>query len=382
MSGPLDGLKVLDLSQIVSGPMAAAMLGEQGADVIKLESPGGDPVRGMGPRKTISGKGGVSAMFVAVNRGKRGVVADVKTPAGRALLAALIGWADVLIENFRPGTMERLGFGWARCREINERLIMVSITGFGADGPYANIRVYDPVVQAVSGIAAAQTDKEGRPTLVKTLIADKVTALTAAQAATAALFRRTRTGVGERVEVSMLDAALAFNWPEAMWNLSFLDEPPAAMPAYGALTRLWAAADGQVAIGAMQDHEFGALVRSLGLDALAEDPRFASGAGRMRHAKDWTGLVGEALAARDLDTLMTGFVREGAVGGRVNRLEDVCADPQVLHNGVVEEFVQGEAGRMRGARGAARFGGMVGHLRAAPGLGEHDVEVRALFGLD
>lgn len=267
MAGPLDGVRVLDLSQIVSGPMAAAMLGEQGADVIKLESPSGDPVRAMGPRK-----GDLSAMFVAVNRGKRSVVADVKTADGAALLRKLIGWADVLVENFRPGTMERLGFGWPVCQALNPRLVMVSITGFGADGPYANIRVYDPVVQAVSGIAAAQTDKEGRPSLVKTLIADKVTALTAAQAATAALFRRERTGSGERVEVSMLAAALAFNWPEAMWNLSFLDDAPPEMPAYGALTRLWRAGDGQVAIGAMQDHEFGALVRSLGLNALADDP--------------------------------------------------------------------------------------------------------------
>lgn len=375
MAGPLDGVRVLDLTQIVSGPMAAAMLGEQGADVIKLESPSGDPVRAMGPRK-----GDLSAMFVAVNRGKRSVVADVKTADGAALLRQLIGWADVLVENFRPGTMERLGFGWPVCKAINPRLVMVSITGFGADGPYANIRVYDPVVQAVSGIAAAQTDKEGRPSLVKTLIADKVTALTAAQAATAALFRRERTGLGERVEVSMLAAALAFNWPEAMWNLSFLDDAPPQMPAYGALTRLWRAADGQVAIGAMQDHEFGALVRGLGLDALAEDPRFATSAGRMRHAKDWTGLVMEALAARDLEALMDGFVREGAVGGRVNRLEDVCDDPQVAHSGAVGVFEQGEAGLMRGARGAARFGGAVAELRPAPRLGEHDVAVRAMFG--
>jgi crotonobetainyl-CoA:carnitine CoA-transferase CaiB-like acyl-CoA transferase len=327
MSGPLDGVKVLDLSQIVSGPMAAAMLADQGADVVKLESPSGDPVRGMGPRK-----GDVSAMFIAVNRGKRGVVADVKTADGAALLERLIGWADVLVENFRPGTMERLGFGWARVHALNRKLVMASITGFGPDGPYANIRVYDPVVQAVSGIAAAQTDKEGRPSLVKALIADKVTALTAAQAITAALFRRERTGVGEHVQVSMLDAALAFNWPEAMWNLSFLDDAPPEMPAYGAMIRLWQAADGQVAIGAMQTVEFVALVRSLGLDALADDARFQTAGGRMRHARDWTGPVGEALAARKLETLMEGFVREGAVGGRVNALDAVLEDRQVLHN--------------------------------------------------
>ncbi|GGI80456.1 CoA transferase [Polymorphobacter multimanifer] len=375
--GPLDGVKVLDLSQIVSGPMAAAMLADQGADVVKLESPNGDPVRGMGPRK-----GDVSAMFIAVNRGKRGVVADVKTAEGAALLEALIGWADVLVENFRPGTMARLGFGWARCSAINPRLVMASITGFGPDGPYANIRVYDPVVQAVSGIAAAQTDKDGRPSLVKTLIADKVTALTAAQAITAALFRRERTGVGEHVQISMLDAALAFNWPEAMWNLSFLDDAPPEMPAYGAMTRLWQAADGQVAIGAMQTVEFVALVRSLGLDALAEDARFLTAGGRIRHAKDWTGAVGEALAARKLETLMEGFVREGAVGGRVNGLEAVLDDPQVRHNGALTDFAQGAAGRVRGALGAARFAGGSGPgPRAAPSLGEHDAEVRAMVGL-
>jgi crotonobetainyl-CoA:carnitine CoA-transferase CaiB-like acyl-CoA transferase len=380
MTGPLDGVKVLDLSQIVSGPMAAAMLADQGADVVKLESPAGDPVRGMGPKK-----GDVSAMFIAVNRGKRGVVADVKTLQGAAVLAALIGWADVLVENFRPGTMARLGFGWEHVHALNPRLIMASITGFGPDGPYANIRVYDPVVQAVSGIAAAQTDKQGQPSLVKTLIADKVTALTAAQAITAALFRRERTGprqgLGEHVQVSMLDAALAFNWPEAMWNLSFLDDAPPAMPAYGAMIRLWQAADGQVAIGAMQTVEFVALVRSLGLDELAADPRFQTAGGRMRHAKDWTGPVGEALAAQRLETLMDGFVREGAVGGRVNALEAVLDDPQVLHNHSVTEFSQSGAGRVRGARAAARFAGGSGpSARAAPALGEHDVEVRAMLG--
>lgn len=377
MSGLMAGVKVVDLSQIVSGPMATAMLAAQGADVIKLESPDGDPVRRMGPAK-----GDRSAMFIACNRGKRSVVADIRQADGVRLLEALIGWADVLVENFRPGTLARLGFDAARLRAINPALVAVSITGFGPDGPYASLRVYDPVVQAVSGLAATQTDREGRPSLVKTLVADKVTALTAAQAITAALFRRERTGEGARIEISMLDAMLAFNWPDAMWNLSFVDEPPAAMPAYGALTRLWQAADGQVAIGAMQTAEFKALVRALDLPELAEDPRFQTAAGRMRDARAWTGPVAEALAARRLAELVAGFVREGAVGGPVNALEAVLADSQVVHNGSVRLFEEGELGRVRGVRAAARLAGEadVG-LRPAPGLGADTAAVRAMLGL-
>lgn len=146
MSGPLAGVKVLDLSQIVSGPMAACWLADQGADVVKLESPAGDPVRHVGPKK-----GDLSALYVSVNRGKRGERLDLKDPAHQPRFAELLEWADVLVENFRPGTMERLGWGWRDCHERHPRLIWCSITGFGSDGPYANLRAYDPVVQAAPG---------------------------------------------------------------------------------------------------------------------------------------------------------------------------------------------------------------------------------------
>ena len=150
MSGPLAGYRIVDCSQIVSGPMAATMLADQGAEVIKVESPGGDPVRTLGPKK-----GDLSSMFIAVNRGKQGLCLDLKSADGVAVLERLIATADVLIENFRPGVMERLGLGWERIRDLNPRIIYCSITGFGPDGPYQNVRVYDPVIQAVSGIAAS-----------------------------------------------------------------------------------------------------------------------------------------------------------------------------------------------------------------------------------
>lgn len=376
MAGPLAGIKIVDLSQIVSGPMAVMMLAEQGAEVIKVESPGGDPVRSLGPRK-----GGLSAMFIAVNRGKRGISIDLKTPGGQAILERLIGWADVVVENFRPGTMERLGFGSDRCTRINPRLIFASITGFGQDGPYRHIRVYDPVVQAVSGIAATQAGPDGAAALVKTLVADKVTAVTMAQAITAALFHRERTGEAQRVDVAMLDAAVAFNWPEAMYNHSFLDDPPAMFPEYGAMSQLWPAADGQVAIGMFQDAEFAALVTSLGRGDLAADPRFQSAVGRMQNRADWAPQIAAALAARTLDELMAGFIREGAVGGRVNSAAQVPDDPQIVHNGCIITVDHGAAGRVRGARAPAIFAANVAVVAGpAPRLGEHGEAVLADLG--
>ena len=378
MTGPLDGIRVVDLSQIVSGPMAACILADQGADVIKVETPGGDPVRALGPRK-----GDLSAMFITVNRGKRGIVLDLKQPTAGDILCRLIERADVLVENFRPGAIERLGFGYERCRELNPRLVFGSINGFGPSGPYANIRVYDPVVQAVSGLAATQTDREGRPNLIRSLVADKVSALTAAQAITAALFLRERTGVGQRIDIAMLDAAVAFNWPDGMYNHSFLDDAPAPFPEYGSMMRLWSAADGQVAVGSLQNSEFFALVRALGLPELAEDPRLHSVPGRMMHREDWAPRLSAAVKATDLDTLMAAFIREGAVGGRVNALSEVVDDPQVRHNGTVGEIDHGSEGRVRTPRPAPRFGSNpVLPLRPAPHMGEHSVAVLGELGLD
>ena len=377
MSGPLAGIKIVDLSQIVSGPMAATMLADQGAEVIKVESPHGDPVRSLGPRK-----GDLSAMFIAVNRGKQGLAIDLKTKGGQGILERLIAGADVIIDNFRPGTMDRLGFSYDRCRAINPRIIYAGITGFGTDGPYANIRVYDPVIQAVSGIAATQVDGDGKATLVRTLVADKVTAVTMAQAITAALFHRERTGVAQRVDVAMLDAAMAFNWPEAMYNHSFVDAEP-LFPEYGAMTRLWPCADGQVAIGMMQDIEFIALAKSLGRADLAGDTRFHSVGGRMKFQKDWAPEIAREILARTKDELMAGFIREGAVGGRVNSCAEATTDPQVVHNEIVISFANGSAGTVRGARPPARFSETPAAAAGpAPRLGEHGAAVLAGLGFD
>jgi crotonobetainyl-CoA:carnitine CoA-transferase CaiB-like acyl-CoA transferase len=375
LTGPLAGIRVVDLSQIVSGPMAACILAEQGADVVKVESVGGDPIRGLGPRK-----GDLSAMFIAVNHGKRGLALDLKKPEATTVLDRLIARSDVLIENFRPGVIDRLGFGYDRCRRLNARLVYTSINGFGPDGPYANIRVYDPVVQAVSGLAALQAGADGAPHLIQTLIADKTTALTAAQAITAALYFRERSGTGQRIDIAMLDAAIAFAWPDGMWNETFLDDAPPPWPPYGAQMRLWEAADGQVAIGALQDSEFAALCDAVGRPDLAADPRLATVVGRNVHRADWTPALSSAVKAMSVDALMAAFVRTGAVGGRVNRVPDVAADPQVIHNSTIANVDHGAIGRVALPRAAARFADGGSRPGVAPGLGEHSREILRELG--
>ena len=219
-AGPLAGVRVVDLSTNMTGPLATLVLAQQGADVIKVEPPAGDVIRKVG-----TGRGGTTAYFSNLNRAKRSIVVDVQRPAGLELVARLAGAADVFVQNFRPGVVERLGLGPDELCAANPSLVYVSINGFGRTGPLAAQPAYDHVVQALSGIAAAQADaKTGTAALVRHGIVDKATGYTAAQAVTAALFARSRTGTGTCIDVSMLDTALNFLWPDAMMNHTCLDE--------------------------------------------------------------------------------------------------------------------------------------------------------------
>ncbi len=221
--GPLSGYRIIDVTQMLSGPMATMILGDQGADVIKVEPPGtGDLTRGMG-----AGSRGIPPTFAIINRNKRSMALNLKDHRGLAVMKHLIAGADVFVQNFRPGRAERMGLGEAELRRLKPDLIYVSISGFGDRGPYVERRVYDPVIQALSGLAAIQTDhKTGRPQMMRLIIPDKVTALTAAQAITAALLARERTGEGQHVRLAMLDAVIAFLWPEGMARHTFVSSKP------------------------------------------------------------------------------------------------------------------------------------------------------------
>ncbi|MDX2378812.1 MAG: CoA transferase, partial [Acidimicrobiia bacterium] len=232
-TGPLSGFRILDLTANMTGPYATMILAEQGAEVVKIEPPGGEVIRSVG-----TGRPGLSVYFANLNRGKRSIVVDLKKDAGRALVRRLAVGAEVFVQNFRPGVIDEMGLGAEVMRAADPALVYVSISGFGRIGPYAEAPAYDHVVQALSGMAARNAHpKVGEPALVRHGVVDKTTGLLASQAITAALLARERTGLGDHVELTMVDAALHYLWPDGMMNHTTLDEDP-HLPDLGAGFRL------------------------------------------------------------------------------------------------------------------------------------------------
>jgi crotonobetainyl-CoA:carnitine CoA-transferase CaiB-like acyl-CoA transferase len=378
-AGPLAGIRIVDFSNVFSGPMATALLADQGASVIKVEAPEGDTSRVVGPAK-----GDLSAAFITANRGKRSIALDLKHPEARTILAALVRQADVLVSNFRPGVMERLGLDRRQLQSLNPRLVQLSITGFGPDGPRAEDRAYDAVIQAVAGVSASHRDKHtGLPGLLSTTACDKLTALTAAQAVSAALFARERDGQGRHVEVSMLDATLAFQWIDAMYNHVFLDDAPQGFPEIGGTLKPYATADGMVAVMMPQQAEFRALCRALGRPDIAQDARFSTPQTRSRHPAELRALLEPLIARQSTAALEAASRVEGAPMGRVNEHHAVLVDPQVVHNQTLVQLDHGAVGRVRLARAAARFDGVaICPTEPAPHLGEHGRAVLRELGFD
>lgn len=378
-AAPLQGIRVLDLSAVLSGPMCTALLADQGAEVIKVEAPGGDLSRRIGPAK-----GDLSAMFIAANRGKRSIVLDFKRGECLAVVRELARRADVLVENFRPGAMARLGLDYTALSAANPRLVYASITGFGQSGPYADGRVYDAVIQAVSGISASHPSQHsGEPVLLATAVCDKLSALTAAQAISAALFARERSGLGTKLELAMLDAALAFQWPDAMYNHVFVSDPPPPFPEFGIQQRPYRTRNGHVAAMTPQPDEFGALCKGLGRPDLTTDARFAGLEARRRNVAELLTLLDALIADHDTDELVHTLRAAGVPIGRVNPRQAVMTDPQVLHNQALQQIDHGSAGTVRLARSAARFiGAAAPALQPAPHLGEHGRAVLQELGYD
>src|SRR3954454_24554455 len=284
MSGPLQGVRVLDLTSVVSGPNATMMLADQGADVMKVETPDGDIMR----------RGGFTSGFVSSNRSKRSIALNLKRPTGAAVLRRLIATADVLVQNFRPGVAERLGFGEATARAIKPDLIYVSISGVDETGPYGRKRVYDPVIQALSGLTDIQRDAEsGRPRMVRTLIADKTTALVAAQAIPPALYHKAMRGEGQHVRLAMLDAVVAYLWPEGMADYTLIGQEQVVDRGQSAPDLIFRTRDGYIAVGTVSDAEWRGLCRVLEKPEWIDDPRFRTGAARSTNAAARLSLVGE-----------------------------------------------------------------------------------------
>lgn len=379
--GALDGIKVVDLSVMISGPLAGMMLADQGADVIKVESPGlGDIMRFLG-----SSKGGVTGIFLNNNRGKRSLVLDLKKPEGLDVLKRLISEADVLIQNFRPGAMERLGLGYEDAAKLNPNLIYTSISGYGPDGPFSHRRVYDNVIQAGSGLASVQTDPgTGMPSMYRTLVCDKTTAYTAAHAITSALFARaTGKAAGQHVVVSMLDAAIAFMWPDSAMDAVLLDDDVKRSPTIGSNYAVTELADGYVSAGAVSDAEFKGLVAALGHPEMGEDPRFATAQSRMGHLMELVTLMRQYASETTVDVFLARCEEYDVPASAILKLEEVADDPQVKHNQIFVERDHPVAGRVREPRPAARMSATPQRVSdPAPLFGQHSDEIVQELGLD
>jgi crotonobetainyl-CoA:carnitine CoA-transferase CaiB-like acyl-CoA transferase len=373
MPGPLDGIRIVDFTSNVAGPLGTMILGDQGADIIKIEPiEGGDPTRGSAQRR-----GGFSTSFLNNNRNKRSIAIDLKAAAGRRALLKLCETADVFVQNYRPGVVERLGIDEAAVRAVKPDIVYVSLSGFGEVGPYAQKPVYDPIIQAYSGLATVQAGADDvRPRMLRTILPDKLTAITASQAITAALLARARTGKGQHVRLSMLEAVLAFLWPSDMGDQTFVRDEPAAQEKASATDLVYEASDGWITVAVQTNAQWIALTEALGTPEWLEDERFKSPALRQRNVEARLALTQAVLRTGSAEHWLDRLTKAGVPCAPVLTRFQVVRAPQVAALGAVVETDHPKAGRLRQMRNAARFEGTPADLRRpAPSLGEHTDEI-------
>jgi crotonobetainyl-CoA:carnitine CoA-transferase CaiB-like acyl-CoA transferase len=375
--GALDGLKVIDLTSMVSGPVAACMLADQGATVIKVEPLHGEQMRYLGAPHND-----VPATFYSCNRGKQSIALDLQCDAGKDVLWKLIKEADVLLQNFRPGAMTRMGFSDADIRAANDKIIYVSISGFGETGPYADQRVYDPVIQALSGATDIQADRlTGKPAMFRIIIADKVASLTAAQAIATALYHREKTGEGQDIKLSMLDAMLSFLWPEGMGGLTYAENEYDPAAATGSMDLVFPAQDGYITAGAISDKEWAGMCRALQREELIEDERFATARGRGVNGNERKQIMADEIAKWPRAEILQRFRDNEVPSAPLLKRTELLYNDQIIAAEAVTRSIYNGFGEVRQARPAAQFSKTPSELRApAPKLGEHSGDVLAGLG--
>ncbi len=373
MAGPLEGIRVIDFTTMVAGPYATMILADQGADVIKVEAPmASDHARraGYGPRH-------FTAAFVNNNRNKRSMSVDAKSAAGRESLLRLARTADVFAQNFRPGVMARLGLDEPDLRSANPGIVYLSISGWGETGPLAHKPVYDPIIQALSGLATLQAGSDAaRPRLIRTILPDKLTGITAAQAVSSALLARERTGEGQHVRVSMLDAIIAFMWASDMGGLTFVGNEVSVQRAATFIDLIYETRTDYISVAVMTNTQWEGFCRAVEHPEWLADERFKTPAGRDRHADERLELIQSALIEKSAEEWLSILDAAGVPCAPVLKRAEVVEHPQVRASGIVMETDHPHAGRLRQARNAARFERTPAEVRrGAPHLGEHTVEV-------
>src|SRR6266436_6649136 len=380
MPGPLNGVRVLDLTGVVSGPYATMFLADQGADVLKIEPIGGDITRRS--RAVIDKAGEFSALFISSNRGKRSLSIDVKSEAGREVMARLIAQADVLVQNFRPGTTERLGLGPDELRERHPRLIYVSISGVGDSGPYVKKRVYDPIIQALSGFADIQSQPvTNRPQMIRTIVCDKTTSVYTAQAVTAALYAREKTGKGDHIQVAMLDTMISYLWPEGMMQYTVVDAEATTMDPNDRPDLVFQTLDGYITCGTISDSEWQGFCKASGDPELVKDERFATPTARSLNATARINKMQEYIGQQTTPEWLERLDAADVPCAPILRRSEIVKNEQVVARGIITELDQPGVGRIRQPKPAAQFAVNQSAIKGpAPRIGEHSREVLRELG--
>ncbi|MCH1512180.1 MAG: CaiB/BaiF CoA-transferase family protein [Acidimicrobiales bacterium] len=382
MSGPLEGYKVVDLTQVVSGPLATMLLADQGADVIKIE-----PITGLGDitRLPSFDKGGIGAFYLNNNRKKKSLSLNLSTDIGRKIVLDLCAESDIFIQNFRPGAIERLGLSYDDVREANPEIIYISISGFGPSGPYADRPVLDPVIQGVCGVISRQLNPQiPFPDLIRNLYADKSTALTVAQAATAALLAKERGNGGQKVDIPMVDACMYFFWPDAMMDLTLTDDDANGGVLLSTVYNLTECSDGKIVYFAASDAQRSGVCKAVGHPEWAEDERFSSMQALAANPQNFI-LLGEMLAEAFVEMtceeVIAALIAADVPAGPLLTGEEAVVDPQIVHNETLIEWEHPDAGTVRQPRPAARFSKTPTDLEfSGAHRGQHNQEILSDLG--
>ena len=379
MAGPLDGIRIIDLTTVISGPVCTQMLGDQGADIIKVEAiDRPDHARGAG-----YGAHQFTATFLNNNRNKRAITLDLKSDEGKAVLLKLAAMADVIIQNFRPGVVERLGIDEDAVRAVKPDIIYASISGFGEKGPFAHKPVYDPIVQALSGLTTIQAGSdEERPRLVRTIVPDKLTGITMAQAISSALVAKLRTGEGQHIRLSMLDAVVSFLWSSDMGGQTFVGKEVSVQRAATFIDLIYETQTDYISVSAMTNQQWTSLCDAVGHPEWKDDERFKTPGGRDRYADERLNMTQEALLAGPAEQWLKILEEAGVPCAPVLKRREMINHPQVEASGLIVESDHPVAGRIRQTRPAARYSVTTPEMRyGAPGHGEHNDEVLSEIGM-
>ena len=380
MARALEGIKVLDLSRALAGPYCTMMLADMGAEVIKLEMPGkGDDSRSWGPPFV----GGESAYFMSINRNKKSITLNMKSEKSTGIIHKLIKQSDILVENFRPGAMERLGLGYERVKKINSEIIYCSISGFGQDGPYRMLPGFDQVLQGMGGLMSITGEPGGPPIKVGVAIADIAGGMFAAYGIVAALYNREQTGKGQVVDISLLDSQVAWLTYRAGAYFASGEVPQPVGSGHPVIVpyQAFKARDVYINIAVGNDQLWERFCKAVGLEKVMNDPRFATNAKRVENREEIVKIIGDLITAKNGEEWLKILTDAGVPCGPIYTIDKIFADPQVLHRQMLQELNHPTAGKIKVAGIPVKLSDTPGEVKSAPPvLGQHTEEILTALG--